>query len=106
MLRFVPSIPHQFLEHSPHVVRQPALERHPAPIAGMRERQTRGVQEGATEMRHRAQVARHAPVYAAVQGIADYGMADGAQMHSNLVGASGVDGDADERQRPSEMLSA
>ena len=50
------------------------------------------------QARHRANVAGHAAVDAAVQRIADDGMADGAEMHANLVRPSGVNRDLAQRQ--------
>src|SRR5207248_8553604 len=40
----------QLVKHAAQIVRQVALERHPAPVAGMCERQTRGVQERTIDM--------------------------------------------------------
>ena len=47
------------------------VELHPPAVGRMREHQPRGVQERPLEMRHRAQVAGHAPVDAAVERVAD-----------------------------------
>ena len=55
------------------------------------------VQEGTREPLHRAHVVRHALVHAAVDRIADDGVADGAQVHADLVRAAGGDGHANQR---------
>ena len=53
-------------------------------------------------MRHDAEIARHASVHAAVQRIADDRMADGAQVHANLMRAAGLDRHPRQRQRVAE----
>ena len=61
----------QLVEHALQVRRQRAQELHPPAVVGMREHEARRVQKRAIEMRDRAHVARHAPVDAAVQRVAD-----------------------------------
>src|SRR3989442_2880087 len=75
----------QLVEHALQIVRQCTRELHAPLIRWMCERQPRGVEERAIEMRHRAKVAGNPAVHAAVEGIADDGMADGAQVHADLV---------------------
>ena len=64
------------------------------PSLGVRERQPRGVEERAFEVRDGAKVAGHAAMHAAVERVADDRMADGAQVDADLVRAAGVDGHA------------
>jgi hypothetical protein len=86
------------------VRRQIAGERHASSVARVCERQTRGVQKRAVQVQHRADVARHTAVDAAVERIAHDRMADRAQVHADLMRATGVDGDACERQHTPEVL--
>jgi len=72
----------------------------------MTELEACGVQERAIQMGDRAQVAWHAAMDAAVQRIADDGMADGAEMHANLVRASGMDRNVSEGQHRVEPFGA
>jgi len=58
----------------------------------VREREPRGVQERAFEPLHCPNVTCHAAVHASVDGIADDRMADGAQVHANLVRPPRVNG--------------
>ena len=76
------------------------------PSAGCVKDQLRGMEERPVEMRHRAQVAGHAPMHAAVQRIADDRVADGAEMHADLMRAAGMNRDLRQRQHPAEMLRA
>src|SRR5262245_42973679 len=96
----------QLVEYTLQVRGQPAFECHAASVGGMCEDEPRGVKERAIEMRHRAQVARHAAVDAAVDRISDDRVTDGAQVNPNLVCAARVDGDACKRERPAEMIRA
>ena len=77
-----------------------------SPSLGMRERQTRGVQERPLEPLHGADVARHAPVDAAVERVADDRMADRAQVHADLVRPPGVDRDLTQREAGQMMARA
>ena len=74
-------------------------------LARMRERQPRGVQERPLEPLHGADVARHAPVDAAVQRVADDRMADGAQVHADLVRPAGVNRHLAQRE-PGQVMRA
>jgi hypothetical protein len=56
------------------------------------------MQERTVEMFDGADVGRHSPVDAAVQRIADNRMADCAEVHSDLMGAAGVNRHPYERQ--------
>ena len=72
----------------------------------MLEDQVRGVQKRPVEMRDRAQIARHAPVDAAVERVADNRMADRAQVHADLMRAPGMNRHLRHRQHPAEMFGA
>ena len=72
----------------------------------MFEDQPRRMQKRTVEVRDGVQVARHSPVHAAVEGIADDGVADRAQMHTDLVSPSGMNGHARECQHASQMLGS
>ena len=94
----------QLLEHALQVGGQRAREVQSPSVGGMRERQAGRVQERPLEVRHRPEVAWHTPMHTAVERIADDRMADGAQVHANLVRAPGVNRDGRERQQPAEVL--
>src|SRR5580765_5275560 len=64
----------------------------------MLEREPFRVKKRALQAGHRADIAWHAPVNATVHRVANDGMADRAEMHANLVRASGVNGHLAERQ--------
>ena len=74
-------------------------ELHAPAVARMREREPCRVKKRALQARHRADIAGHAPVHAAVQRIADDRMADRAEVDADLVRASGVNRDLAQRQR-------
>ena len=97
--------PGRSVEHRSQVVGQRRDELHAAAVARMRERQPRGVQERPLEPLHGADVARHAPVHAAVQRVADDRVADGAQVHADLMRPAGVDRHLAERQ-PRQVMRA
>src|SRR6266850_8364856 len=59
----------QPVEHVVQIGWQIGRELHPASVAGMREYQTRRVQERALQPLHRPDIARHAPMHAAVQRV-------------------------------------
>ena len=65
--------------------------------ARMSEDEAFGVQERPGELRDGAQRMRHAAVDAAVERIADDRVADGAQVHADLMRAPGGNGDAQQR---------
>src|SRR5438093_9075042 len=71
----------------------------------MLEHEPGSVQERPLEMRDGPQVARHAAVNAAVEGITDDRMTDRAEVHADLVRAAGMNRNLDEGQRP-ELLGA
>src|SRR5205814_1512444 len=83
--------------------RQRRFEFHLSLSGWMRERQPCGVQEWALEALHGPEVVRDAAVDAAVGRIADDRVADGAQVHADLVRAPGCDGDAKQRH-PFQVL--
>src|SRR6516165_12742631 len=93
----------ELVEYPLKVLRQRALERHPAAVGGMGERQPCRVQKRTREMRYGPKVAGHAPPDAAVQRVPDNRMTDGAQVDSDLVRSPGVNGDAGQRQHFSEL---
>ena len=64
------------------------------------------MEERPLKMGDAAHVSPDSPAHAAVQRIADNGMADGAQMDTNLVRPPGVDGDVSQRHRRSDRLGA
>ena len=64
------------------------------------------MEERPVEMRDRSQVARDAPVHAAVQRVADNRVADCAQVHADLVGAARMNRHLRHRQHPAEMFRA
>src|SRR5215831_16099921 len=68
----------QLVEHALEILRQRAGKFHSPVLGRVRERQTRGMQKRPAEMRHRTKIARHAPVNAAVERIADDRVADSA----------------------------
>ena len=68
----------QLVEHLPQGIGQRALEFHPPPFDGVRQREARGVEKRPGEMRDRTQVSRHPPVDASVDWIADDRVADRA----------------------------
>ena len=71
----------------------------------MRERQSGRMQEGPLQPLHGSDVSRDSPMDASVQRVADHGMADGAQVDSDLVRPPGVDGDLTEREA-GQMMGA
>src|SRR5438132_12007201 len=85
-------------EHILQVRRQIRCELHPPAVARVVEREARGVQKRPLQMRHGADVARHAPLHTAVQRIADDRMADGAEMYADLMRAPRVNRHLAERQ--------
>lgn len=70
----------------------------------MLESERGGVQEWPFEMGDRANVSTHATMDAAVQRIANYRMADGAQVNANLVRAPCEDGDARESKDAAKVF--
>src|SRR5262249_16765954 len=94
------------VEHALQIIRQRALELHAPPVSRVGKHEARGVEEGAVEMRDRAEVARHAAMDAAVERVADNRVADRAEVHANLMRAAGVDRNMCERQHAAEMFSA
>src|SRR6185312_409018 len=93
----------QVVEHLLQVLRQRAHEFHAAFLGGMREDEPRRVQERTREVRHRAEIAGHAPVDAAVQRIADDRVADRAQVDADLMRASRMNRDVRECQDDAEL---
>src|SRR6266850_5515565 len=94
----------ELVEHALQVVRQRAREFHAPLLGGMRDDQPRGMKERTREVRDRAKIARHTAMDAAVQRIADDGMANRAEVDANLVRASGVNRDVRQRQDDAELL--
>src|SRR5580765_6983073 len=94
----------QLVEHLLQVVRQRARELHAPLLGGMRECQPQRVQERSLQVRDRPQVARHASMHAAVDRIADDGMADLAEVYADLMRAPGVDRDVRQGQHHAEFL--
>src|SRR4051794_28548395 len=72
----------------------------------MGEREPRGVEKRPVEVSHRANVAGHAAVHAAVERITDDRVADGAEMYPDLMGPAGVNRDVREGQHAPEVLGA
>src|SRR3954464_7373728 len=86
----------ELVEHLLQVGGQRAREFHAAVFRGMRDHELRGMEKRTLQMRDGAQIARHPAMYAAIDRVADDGMADLAQVHANLMGAAGVDRDVSE----------
>jgi len=61
------------------------------------------MQERPLEPLHRPDVSGYPPMDASVEGVAHDGMTDLAEMHTDLMGAAGVDGHLAERQ-PRQMV--
>ena len=99
MLRF-----REFVEHPLQIVGQRALELHTAALGRVRERQPRGMEKRAIEVGHCSQIPLHPAMDSAVQRIADDGMADGAEVHANLMRPTRVNRHARQGQDPSEVL--
>ena len=64
------------------------------------------MEERPVQVRDGSKIARDSTVDAAVERIADDRVTYGAQVHSNLMRAAGVDGDFGQGQAASEMLRA
>ena len=88
----------EVLEDTEEIVRHRRGELHPAAVPGVGERQTRGVQERSFESLHGANVSWYPPVDAAVERIAHDGVADTAQVNTNLVRAACVNRQLAERE--------
>ena len=96
-MSFFAFTPWQLLQNADQVSRQRSDELHWMPIARVLEGKAFGVQEGAVQTLHGAQVARHAAMEAPVQRVADDRMTDGTEMDANLVRPACVNGDLAQR---------
>jgi hypothetical protein len=90
--------PRKLVQHVLKVGGQGCNELHAASVAGVQKHKPRCVEEWAFQALHSPDVPRYATVDASVKGITDDGMADGAQVYSNLMSASGLNGDLAQRQ--------
>src|ERR1041385_3659499 len=88
----------QIVEHRLQIFRQRRDEFQPPLVARVVELQSCRMKERTLEALHRADVASHASVDATVHRIADDRMADGAQVHANLMRAAGVNRDLAQRE--------
>src|SRR5262245_46557106 len=71
---------------------------HPPAVPRVFEGEPLGVEEWPLKMGDGADVARHPAMNATVQGVADNRVADGAQMHADLMCAAGVNRNLAQRQ--------
>jgi hypothetical protein len=88
-LRFAPRL--DIVEDLLEIDGEWRIEIDAAPIARVRERESRRVEEGAIEPHDRPEIARDPPVYAAIHRITHDWMADTAQVYPDLMGATGRD---------------
>ena len=87
----------QVIEHCLQVRRKRRLELHAAAVGRMREGQSQRVEERPLESKHGQEIGGDALARAAVRGVAHDRMADGAQVHANLMRAPGRDRDLAQR---------
>jgi hypothetical protein len=84
------------VEHLAKILRQRGGEFETLARLWMSERQPLGMEKRSSEPLDRAQVMRHPAMGTAVQRVADDGMADGVEMHPDLMRATCVNGDAEQ----------
>ena len=75
----------------------------PVPITGMAKAEARRVQERTLQLRERRQMRRKVTPLAAVERVADHRVADGAEVHPDLMRAASGEGHA-EKGDPPQML--
>src|SRR4029079_2200538 len=90
--------PGKIVQHRFQVLRQRRNELQTTPLARVRKGEPRCVQERALEALPRANVARHASMDAAVERVAHDRVADGAQMHADLMRPSCMNRHLTERE--------
>src|ERR1044071_6719243 len=85
------------VEHGLKIVGQRRLEGHFPPVRRMMKHESACMQKRTFEGEHRTQIARHPSMDAAIEGVADDGMSDSAEMYADLMRATGGDGDVQQR---------